>query len=193
MKLQPKYRLGRGGLMLEVLVAMLLCAFSLMGFAGLQAHATGMEFEALQRSQALVLLDDMVSRLTLNRTGAVDYVTTGLIGDGPLQDCNTTGTVAAHDVCEWGNLLRGSSETQGGNRVGAILSARGCIELGFGSSDRYVVTVVWSGIRPTSGPNSLCGLANATYPDDTLRRVVSATVCIARLRDPSAPTSTPRC
>jgi type IV pilus assembly protein PilV len=181
--------------MIEVLVAMLLCAFSLMGFAGLQAHASAMEFEALQRSQALVLLDDMVSRMTINRAGAGDYVTVGLIGDGPVQNCvtATSGSVAAIDRCEWGNLLRGSSEVQGGNRVGAMLSARGCIELGFGSSDRYVVTVVWSGIRPTSGPNSLCGLANATYPDDTMRRVVAATVCIARLRDPTTPTATPRC
>lgn len=190
--LRVAQRRRRGGLMIEVLVAMLLCAFALLGFAGMQAHATSVEFEALQRSQALVLVDDMVSRLNANRTRAADYVSTGLIGAGPLQDC--TGLVGApRDLCEWGNLLRGSSESRGGTQVGAMLNARGCITQAFNSTDRYVISVVWNGITPTGGPTSLCGLANAAFPDDTLRRAASATVCIARLRDAASAPTTPRC
>ena len=77
----------RGALLIEVLVAILICAFGLLGFAGMQARATSSEFEGFQRSQALVLIEDMVSRMNANRAHAAEYVTAGLIGDGPLEDC----------------------------------------------------------------------------------------------------------
>ena len=77
----------RGALLIEVLVAILICAFGLLGFAGMQARATSSEFEGFQRSQALVLIEDMVSRMNANRTHAAEYVAAGLIGDGPLEDC----------------------------------------------------------------------------------------------------------
>ncbi len=183
----------RGGLMIEVLVAMLLCAFALLGFAGMQAHATSVEFEALQRSQALVLVDDMVSRINLNRSAAAAYTSANMVGAGALEDCTATTTVAERDLCEWSNLLRGSSETRGGAQVGAMLTARGCITQATGTSNRYVVTVVWNGITPTAGPSSLCGLADTVFSDDALRRAVSATVCIARLGAPGAPSALDHC
>ena len=80
-----------------MLVAILICAFGLLGFAGMQARATSSEFEGFQRSQALVLIEDMVSRMNANRAHAAEYVAAGLIGDGPLDDC--AGLPAPRSTC----------------------------------------------------------------------------------------------
>lgn len=182
----------QGALLIEVLVSILICAFGLLGFVALQARATTSEFESYQRSQALVLLEDISSRINANRGQAANYVSNGLIGAGDIADCGGL-TGAALDVCEWGNLLRGSSETRGGAHTGAMVGARGCITRAADSSDRYVVSIAWVGIVPTGAPASSCGQGDAAFPNETLRRVVSTTVCVALLRDPATPPAVPRC
>jgi type IV pilus assembly protein PilV len=182
----------RGALLIEVLVAILICAFGLLGFAGMQARATSSEFEGFQRSQALVLIEDMVSRMNANRAHAGEYVAAGLIGDGPLEDCAALAG-AALDLCEWGNLIRGSAERRAGAGVGSMLAARGCITRPATSTDRYTVAIAWQGILPTAGATSPCGAGDPLFPDDTLRRAVSSTVCIALLRDAAAAPVVPRC
>lgn len=185
-------RRQRGALLIEVLVALLLCAFGLLGFVAMQSRANTAEFESLQRSQALVLLQDMESRLSVNRQAAADYVTAGLIGEGSLADCASLAT-AARDLCEWGNLIRGSTESRDGTQVGAMLSARGCISRAAGASDRYLISVAWVGLAGTGAPTSSCGQGDSAFPDESLRRVVSSTVCVALLLDPATASATPRC
>jgi type IV pilus assembly protein PilV len=184
-------RAQRGALLIEGLVAILICAFGLLGFAGMQARATASEFESYQRSQALVLIEDMVSRINTNRANAADYVSDELIGEGEPVVCDGTG--ADLDLCEWGNLIRGSAETRDGSAVGAMISARGRITLATNTTDRYVVCIVWQGTVSSGAPASDCGQDDASFPDESLRRVVSSTVCIARLRDPAVTPATPRC
>jgi len=192
MRARPTTSGQRGALLIEVLVAILICAFGLLGFAGMQARATSSEFEGFQRSQALVLIEDMMSRMNANRAHAVEYVVGGLIGDGPLEDC-TALAGAALDLCEWGNLIRGSSERRAGAGIGAMLSARGCITRPATSTDRYTVSIAWQGILPTAGATSPCGSGDVLFPDETLRRAVSSTVCIALLRDAASAPVLPRC
>jgi type IV pilus assembly protein PilV len=185
-------RAQSGALLIEVLIAVLICAFGLLGFAGMQARAVSTDFETLQRSEALVLIDDMVSRMNANRGHAGDYVSAGLLGEGAVIDCSTL-SGAALDVCEWSNLIRGNAEQRGGSAIGAMLMARGCITRPATSSDRYVIAVAWQGITPTTAPPSPCGQGDAAFPDDTLRRSASATVCIALLRDAASAPAISRC
>jgi type IV pilus assembly protein PilV len=189
---KPVAAAQRGALLIEVLVAILICAFGLLGFAGMQARATSSEFEGFQRSQALVLIEDMVSRMNANRAHAASYVSAGLIGDGPLEDCSGLAG-AALDLCEWGNLIRGSAERRGSAAIGAMLSARGCITRPTTSTDRYTVAIAWQGILPTAGATSPCGAGDALFPDETVRRAASSTVCIALLRDAASAPLLPRC
>lgn len=181
-----------GGLLIEALVSIMICAFGLLGFVALQARATASEFESYQRSQALVLVSDMANRLNANRASAGTYVVDGLLGQGQVEDCAAL-TGSALDLCEWGNLIRGSAETRDGSNVGSMLSARGCIERAAGTSDRYVVSVVWQGTVPSGAPLVTPCNAAVELPDATLRRVVSTTVCMARLRDPDVAPPVPRC
>jgi len=186
-------RAQRGALLIEVLVAVLICAFGLLGFAALQARATASEFESYQRSQALVLLSDMTNRLNANRAAAASYVSDALIGEGNVVDCAGL-TGAPLDLCEWGNLIRGSAETRSdGTRTGSMLGARGCIQLAAGTSDRYVLSVIWQGTVASGEPPLTPCNAQDVVPDGTLRRVVSTTVCMARLKDPDVLPPTPRC
>ena len=181
-----------GALLIEVLVAVLVCAFGLLGFAGMQARAVSTDFETLQRSEALVLIEDMVSRMNANRGHASEYVSAGLLGNGAVVDC-TGMTGAALDLCEWSNMIRGNAEQRGGANIGAMLSARGCITRPATSSDRYVISIAWQGIVPTAAPASPCGLGDAAFPNEALRRAASSTVCVALLRDAASAPVISRC
>jgi len=181
-----------GALLIEVLVAVLICAFGLLGFAGMQARAVSTDFETLQRSEALVLIEDMVSRMNANRGHASEYVSAGLLGNGAVVDC-TGMTGAALDLCEWSNMIRGNAEQRGGANIGAMLSARGCITRPATSSDRYVISIAWQGIVPTAAPASPCGLGDAAFPNEALRRAASSTVCVALLRDAASAPVISRC
>lgn len=181
-----------GGLLIEVLVSLVVFSFGLLGYTAMQARGAVAEFEALQRSQALVLVEDMVSRLNANRANAGDYVTAGLIGTGNVADCAALAG-AALDLCEWGNLIRGNTETRNAVRIGSMTEARGCITRAVDASDRYTVSIAWQGVAATAAPPSNCGQGDAAFPTEALRRTVAVTVCIAQLRDPAAPPALPRC
>lgn len=181
-----------GSSLVEALVAIVISAFGLLGFVGMQARSTSAEFEAFQRSQALVLIEDIAGRINANRGDASAYVQAGLIGAGPIANCSGLAG-AALDLCEWGNLLRGSAETRGGRQIGAMISARGCITRAAGSTDRYSVAIAWQGIVPTAAPASNCGQGDSAFDSEARRRVVASTVCVARLRDAAVQPTTPRC
>ncbi|MHB1054222.1 MAG: type IV pilus modification protein PilV, partial [Thiobacillus sp.] len=71
----PSLAAQRGTSLLEVLVTILILAIGLLGLAGLQARLQVSEMESYQRSQALILLDDMASRIAANRPNALSYAT----------------------------------------------------------------------------------------------------------------------
>ncbi len=183
----PRTRFARrqqGALLMEVLVSVLICAFGLLGFVGMQARAAQMSFEAHQRGQALLLVEDMVNRIKANRANAGSYLTNGLVGSGDTASCASAATVAARDLCEWTNQVRGSAQLIGGangRKIGAMLTARGCISLAAGTTDRYIVAVFWEGILPTGAPAGSCTGLSDTYPTATLLRSASSTLCIAQL------------
>lgn len=182
-----------GGLLIEVLVALVVFSFGLLGYTAMQAQGSLAEAEALQRSQALVLVEDMASRLNANRANAGDYVTAGLIGGGAVENCAGK-TGAALDLCEWGNLIRGNTETRNGVRIGSMTEARGCITRAADATARYTVAIAWQGMTATGGSASPCGRGDAGFPDEKLRRTVAVSVCIAQLRDdPAAAPLLPRC
>ena len=165
----------RGATLIEVLVAMLIIAFGVLGFVGLQAKTAVSSLEGYQRAQALLLVNDMAQRISLNRANAAAYVAADIGVDDPGA-CPATPT-AARDLCEWSNLIRGSAEQKAGSKVGAVLAARGCVTALGG--DQYLVSLVWQGVQAT-GPSALaCG--KDAYPDENLRRGASVVVRIANL------------
>jgi type IV pilus assembly protein PilV len=174
----------RGASMIEVLVTMVIIAFGLLGMAGLQMRMQTSEMESYQRSQALLLLNDMANRIAANRGNAVAYVT-GSGGLGTGNACPTaTVTTVQQDLKQWCEALQGAGEVSGTTSVGAMVGGRGCVEAMGGD---YMVTVVWQGFTPISAPPASvdCGAAqyNATSSciNDLCRRAVTTLVRIATL------------
>jgi type IV pilus assembly protein PilV len=175
----------RGFSLLEVLIAVVLFAFGILGLARLQMKTSLSSTEALQRAQVIQLVQDMVDRINSNRRNAETYVQTGeLDSSGAVQDCTVQPAGAARDLCEWTNLLRGMTAADGGAQVGSVLGARGCIrrltDAGGAAVDRsYVVAVAWQGLVPTAAPENNCG--QGQFDDESKRRVYAFTLRIANL------------
>jgi type IV pilus assembly protein PilV len=66
-----RVRSQSGSSLIEVLVAMLILAIGLIGFAGLQAQALRMNYETLQRTRASALAEELFDRMRSNRYLAV--------------------------------------------------------------------------------------------------------------------------
>lgn len=187
-----------GTSLLEVLVSIVIVALGLLGLAGLQAKMQVADLEAYQRTQAIMLMEDMASRVTAYANGkqsTTDYFATALntkitLGTGGSQpsDCTTliSPTRPKMDDCEWENSLKGAAEVQGTNKLGAMIGARGCLQkigtILAGNASQIVVTVAWQGMSPTVAPPAAetCGKdsynANCPSGDDRCRRVVSTIV-----------------
>jgi type IV pilus assembly protein PilV len=200
--LMTHYRKSSGFSLIEVLVTIVILLVGLLGLAGLQGRALTAQMESYQRSQALILLKDMADRIDSNRKNASSYVTTGLVPaylgtDNAPGNCAGLGTGQPLDFCEWNNALLGAAEVQGGNKVGAMIGARGCVfqvvAPATNVASQYLVVVAWQGMNKTAQPDATtvtsmgkCGLgqykdANGTVAE-ALHRAVSLLVTVAYLQ-----------
>jgi type IV pilus assembly protein PilV len=149
--------------MIEVLVTIVILAIGLLGLMNMQGRLQRSEVESYQRTQALMLLQDMASRIEVNRADTSSYV----IGDpndpasiGSGSTCPTAvATLQERDRKEWCEALQGAGETEGGTNVGAMIGGRGCVYELFGGAE-YQVTVAWQGLGPISSPSVICGKGN---------------------------------
>lgn len=174
----------RGVTMIEVLVTIVILTFGLLGVVALQARMQVAQSESYHRSQAILLMQDIVDRVNANRSNALNYVTAAPLGTGnAIQDC--TGLAgAALDLCEWNNALLGATEsTAGGQSAGAMIGARGCIMNVVATMPReFLVAVTWQGLVPTIAPASTtCG--QGLYGNDQMRRALVARVMIGCLQN----------
>ena len=167
--------------MLEILVTILILAIGMLGLAALQGQAHTSELESYQRAQALVLLQDLSSRMEGNINSAASYVTTA-VGTGvtDASDCTALTTRAATDLCEWSKTLKGSSEIKGGSttKQGAMIDGRGCVAT-TAVANIYLVSVVWQGLNPTAVPATTCG--QNSYDSEATRRAVTTLINIPTL------------
>jgi len=197
------YRTRESGyLMIEVLITMFILAVGLLGVVGLQARAEQAETDSYQRTQALILAQDMADRISANRTVAFDtttspYViaTTAPLGTGSAKVCSAPATTADIDLCAWSNALIGAAESYGGtcdtsaastrgaNCAGTLLNARGCITSP--ATHVYLIQVVWQGTTAGYAPpgSVACG-ANLYNAIDDYRRAVTTVVQIGDITAP---------
>ena len=166
-----------GFALIEILVSLLVAAFGVVALAGLQTRAAAMELESNQRAQALVLLQDMAERIVANRVQATAYAGVDLGLVPATQSCASLPTLAAQDLCDWSERLRGAAVVRGSRNVGAMIGARGCVTAL--SPSQYVVSIAWQAEMPSSTPASACG--RGAFGNENLRRAVSTVIQIADL------------
>lgn len=194
-----------GVTLIEVLVAMAVMLFGLLALAGLLAKTHTAEFESYQRKQAVILLEDIVGRITANRNAAACYVVTTsasagtpflgtgataspscAVGGGtPPLPSSEQAARAVSDLQEWSALLAGGGEVIGTQKMGAALDAKGCISQGTsvaGQYDEYRISVTWRGTAPLTQPSDDTLCAKGQYDTaDELRRVISTVVRVPQL------------
>jgi type IV pilus assembly protein PilV len=202
---------NRGFTLIEVLVTLVILLFGLLGIAGLMAKGQRAAFEAFQRQQALSLAADMAERVLGNRVQAVAYANAAPVNTpvgasngvhyGDLLKSNITNCATAvcsgvdlqrYDIAMWEGQLLGYGESLvvGGNRVGGVVNAHGCIEqiantlancpvapapAGRLFTRTLRISVAWQGSEDTAVPTSSnCG--TGLYSTTNSRRVVSTDV-----------------
>ncbi|WP_455201813.1 type IV pilus modification protein PilV [Kaarinaea lacus] len=129
-----------GFTMLEVLVAIVVLAFGLLGLAGLQADGLRNNTSAYMRSQATLMAYDMLDRMRANMQGVEngDYDT--LLSTTPSDPgCISIGCSVAlmsvHDAYEWSQQL-----------AQLLPSGQGRVT-GSGAGSVFTITVMWDDHR----------------------------------------------
>lgn len=175
--------------LIEVLITIVILMIGLLGLAGLQGRALTSQLESYQRSQALILLKDMESRINANRKNAADYVTEQgtALGVGAASCPAAASSVVSVDKNEWCSALMGAAEVQSGvPSAGAMIGARGCVYQiqapVVGAASTYLAVVAWQGLNNTKAPDAPAGNCGANqYGSESLHRVVTLPISIADL------------
>lgn len=175
----------RGFTLIEVLITLVIIAIGVLGLAALQGRSHLSAVESAQRAQAVALVNDMASRININRDDVENYATITPLGTGTADaDCTLLAPGRERDQCEWSELLKGAAEQRGSTKTGAMIGARGCVEV-LQTADPAAtvcrpaivrITAAWQGLVESSVPSLSCGQGD--FGDDTLRRAVATQVII---------------
>lgn len=138
---------------IEVLVALVILSTGILGAVAMQVTAKKGSFDAMQRSLASSLAQDIIERMRVNDSGnnfLENYEGTyggGSLGE-PSNRCNTVAApcnsvqLIANDLYEWEQKLLGAEVLNGTTKVGGLLNSRGCIDF---TNSMVTVVVSWQG------------------------------------------------
>jgi len=150
-----------GVTLIEVLIAVLVLGVGMIGTISLQGLAKQGNFEALQRTQAVLIANDISERMAANRgqgslndyvgsySGTLSAPSTSCFGSAA--DCSNA-QLAAWDIYQFDQAILGASQLIDGDRhVGGMINAEGCIN----NSDGLVTIVIaWQGTSLSSPPDN---------------------------------------
>jgi type IV pilus assembly protein PilV len=190
----PRSIRARGYALVETMVTIVVIAFGLLGVAGLMSRSFVTESEATQRTQAALLLQDMVTRIEANRANAAQYVTgdNGITGFEVVNNmksvvaCDPAAPLAERDRCGWGRLIAGIDEQVDGQAASLLPGAIGCIYELDAFNRVYAISVAWQG--PSTGAEPIvdnnfaptnCG--RDLYGTEAQRRLVTTLLRIGTL------------
>jgi type IV pilus assembly protein PilV len=188
--------------MMEVLITMLIILLGLLGIVALQTKAQIAELESYQRTQALMIMDDIVDKINANKQAINCFVVTTnaaagtpYLGEGidPPTGCtaSTTNYNAQADaaLAAIDGFLDGSAEALAGLSAGAMTGGRACITYdatteigGVPGTGYYKIMVSWQGMEDLPANTAdICaaGLYGTAAASDTRRRTVATFLRLA--------------
>jgi len=147
--------------MLEVLIAIVIFSFGLLGVAGLQLGSLASSHSAQMRSVATTLAFDVADRMRANRAAVLagNYNATAAVdnqcqlthyNDRHATPANCTpAQLAADDLYDWQQAIAGSLPTGSGTVcIDSTPNTAACDNLG----NRYSVRVEWNDKPTTAAP-----------------------------------------
>jgi type IV pilus assembly protein PilV len=180
LSIKPIYRSTQKGMtFLEVLVALVIMVTGILGAVAMQVTAKQGSFDAMQRSLASSLAQDIIARIRTNNPDTIaSYDSTNLedygvtLNDEPLIRCDDVDALCdpaqmvANDIYEWELALVGGDVTSGGKNRGGLIGGQGCI---LQTGNAVTVVVSWQGRNEIkdSKKSDTCGIA-----DNKRRQVV---------------------
>jgi type IV pilus assembly protein PilV len=161
----------KGMTFIEVIVALVIIVTGILGSVAMQATAKQGSFDAMQRSLASSLAQDIIARMrsqapAMNPDVTLSTYVQSNYGTGEYaagDRCNTdaacdSDVMIANDMYEWELALMGGDVTAGTANVGGLVGGRGCI---IQNGNAYTVVVSWQGRTNTvdagAGDNA-CGV-----------------------------------
>ena len=157
---KPSQAQQRGMSFIEVLVALVILVTGIFGAVAMQAAAKKGSFDAMQRSLASSLAQDIIERMRSNDSSVNNTPSTNVLanykGDNygalglsaPSPRCNSIANLCssvervANDRYEWEQALIGADVKNGSANVGGLVDARGCIAV---NGNAVTVAVSWLG------------------------------------------------
>jgi type IV pilus assembly protein PilV len=143
---------NNGMTFIEVLVALVILVTGILGAVAMQASAKKGSFDAMQRSLASALAQDIIERMRSNdATTLVSYARTdygATLDSVPAKRCNTLAGICTpaemviNDQYEWEFSLMGADVTNGTNNIAGLVGVRGCISH---AANAVTVVVSWEG------------------------------------------------
>lgn len=157
---------------IEVLVSLFILVTGVLGAVAMQASAKKGSFDAMQRSLASALAQDIIERMRGNDAEALaGYAKTdyGVALDAlPSKRCNTVANnctaaeMVINDMYEWESALMGADVLQGvgKSKVGGLAGARACITH---ASQAITVVISWQGRTKISDSKKVdnCGITGS--------------------------------
>ena len=154
---------------IEVLIALFIMATGIFGAIAMQATAKKASFDAMQRSLASSLAQDIVERMRNNDSANLDlYATNSPYGSGKIATsptCNTTTALCTptqmvvHDLFGWEQSLMGAGVIDGANNIGGLIGGIGCIGV---NGNEVTVVVTWQGRAKHADSKKAAGCGTAS-------------------------------
>jgi len=152
---------------LVLLIALFILITGVLGAVAMQATAKKGSFDAMQRSVASALAQDIIERMRSNdSTALVSYVGTDYgysLNSVPAIRCNTVASLCTaaemvvNDLYEWEVAIMGADVKQGLKNIGSLIDGRACIAH---AANAVTVVVSWQGRTASKdSEKSTCGIA----------------------------------
>ena len=135
--------------MIELLVTMIVLAIGLIGMAGLQAAGLKSNTDALKRTQASLLMSDIIDRIRVNPDANYSIAKTssppsaGLTCEASGANCSST-DIVNYDLAMW-KCHVGSYDEEGTCQTLGIVGAlpKGTASISISADNIYTVEVEW--------------------------------------------------
>jgi len=162
--------------LIEVMVALFIMTTGILGAVSMQVTAKKGSFDAMQRSLASSLAQDIIEKMRGNDSATLAlYAANSPYGDGVVAvppACNSLAAICQpvqmvnHDLFGWEQALMGARATNSGNNVGGLIEGIGCIAV---NGNTVTVAIAWQGKSTYTDANRAAGCGTAS---DTRRQVV---------------------
>lgn len=142
----------KGMTFIEVLIALVIMVTGILGAVAMQATAKKGSFDAMQRSLASALAQDIIERMRGNNSTTLGlYAASSPYGSGKVVSpptCNsatalcTPAQMVTHDIYGWEQSLMGAAATNSSTNVGGLVGGIGCLTV---DGNAVTVVVTWQG------------------------------------------------